>query len=37
MAPEQGAYEIKKLKPLSTSKIKDRKRVVIDEPQQQQQ
>lgn len=31
MAKEQGAYEIKKLKPLSASKIKDRKRVVVDE------
>jgi hypothetical protein len=37
MAKEQGAYEIKKLKPLSTSKIKDRKRVIVDERQQQKQ
>jgi hypothetical protein len=36
MAKEQGAYEIKKLKPLSASKIKDRKRVAVDEQQQQQ-
>jgi len=31
MAKVQGVYEIKKLKPLGSSKIKDRKRVVIDE------
>lgn len=31
MAKEQGAYEIKKLKALSASKIKDRTRVVVDE------
>ncbi|HEX8735356.1 MAG TPA: DUF2846 domain-containing protein [Pyrinomonadaceae bacterium] len=37
MAKEQGSYEIKKLKPLGTSKIKDRKRVVVDEQQQQKQ
>lgn len=30
MAKEQGAYEIKKLKPLDTIKIKDRKRVSIE-------
>lgn len=35
MAKEQGAYEIKKLKPLSPGKIKDRKRVVVDEQQKQ--
>ncbi len=36
MAKEQGAYEIKKLKPLSKSKIRDDKKVVIDEQQMNQ-
>lgn len=31
MAREQGAYEIKRLKPLGADKIKDRERVVFDE------
>jgi hypothetical protein len=31
MAKEQGAYEIKKLKPLGLNKVKDRARVVVDE------
>ncbi len=31
MTKEQGSYEIKKLKPLGASKIKDRKRVIVDE------
>jgi hypothetical protein len=35
MAKEQGAYEIKKLKPLGSNKVKDRRRVVVDEAQQQ--
>lgn len=34
MAREQGAYEIKKLKPLGIDKVKDRERVVVDEAQQ---
>ena len=34
MAREQGAYEIKKLKPLGLNKVKDRERVVVDEAQQ---
>jgi hypothetical protein len=36
MAKEQGAYEIKKLKALSASKIKDRNRVVVDDQQGKQ-
>ncbi len=35
MAKEHGAYETKKLKALSASKIKDRKRVVVDEQEQE--
>ena len=30
-APEQGAYEVKNLKPLGTKSIKDRSRVLVEE------
>lgn len=32
MQKEQGAYEIKKLKPIDASKVKDKKKVVIEQP-----